>query len=304
MAGVITTGTHPQLLWPGIVILHGESYKEQPLVCNKLFETRTSTKAYERVQELTGLGLLVTKSEGTGTTYDSDGQGYMTTFTHVAYSLGVQITREAIDDNQYQDVAARKVRKLAWSARRTKETVSANIFNRAFNSSYPGGDNVELCSTAHPTVSGTQANEPTVALDLNEAAIEDMLTDIMQMKDSRGSLIGAQATNLLVPPALFFEAQRILGSTLQSGTANNDPNVLRSTGMLTTGDIVVWPYLTDTDAWFVTTNIPDGLIMFERNPIEVSRDNDFDTDNQKIKNYMRFSVGWADWRRVRGSPGV
>jgi len=301
---VFNTGSAPQLLWPGLKRVYGETYKEKPLIAGMVFEGMSSDKAYEKMQEMTGLGLAVQKAEMAGISYDVDGQGYTTTFNNVGYGLGVQVSHEAIQDNQYQSVAERKMKKLARSMRLTKETVAANIFNRAFNSSYVGGDGLELCSTAHVTADGTQANEPTVAVDFSEAALEDMLTAILQIKDSRGYFIQANARKLLIPPALRFEAQRILGSALQAGSANNDVNAIRSMGILSTGDVIVWPYLTDTDAWFVLTDVPDSLIMFNRQAASLTQDNDFDTMNVKMKSYERYSIGWADWRGVRGSPGA
>jgi hypothetical protein len=301
---VFTSGTAPKLLWPGLKTLYGENYAEKRQIAPMVFDVGTSDKSYEEVLELTGLGLAAVKSEGAPVSYDVDGQGYTTRFTNVTYALGVVITQEAIDDNQYQNVAERKVAKLGRSMRASKETVTANILNRAFSNSYPGGDGVKLCSTAHPTVNGTQSNTPSTDVDFSEAALEDAITAIRNFTDSRGIKIDAMPTKIIVPTALAFDVQRVLGSTLQAGTANNDPNAIRQMGLLSTGDIIVWNYLTDTDAWFVKTDVPDSLMMFNRKASSITRDNDFDTTNQKIKAMERYSVGWADWRGIWGTQGA
>lgn len=299
----ITTGSHPKQLWPGVKKFFGDTYAEKPLVCDMVFDNYTSEKAYEEYVEETGFGLAPQKPEGQGVSYDTDAQGYTSRITNVTYALGAKITKEAISDNQYFPVAKKKAAKLARSMRQTKENVFANILNRGFNASYTGGDGKELFATDHPTLSGPQSNELAVAADLSEAAIEDLLIQIRQAKDSRGLRIQLKGQKLIVPPELEFEATRILSSVNQSGTANNDINAMKQLGMLP-GGVVVWDYLTDADAWFIKTDCPEGLIKQQRWALEATQDNDFDTTNACMKAVERYAGGWADWRGVFGSPGA
>lgn len=299
----ITTGNHPKSLWPGIKAFFGKTYDEKPMVCDMVFTKATSDKAYEEVVEDTGFGLAPVKPEGQAVSYDTDTQGYVTRYTNVTYGLGAIITQEAIEDNQYENVASRKAAKLARSMRQTKENVHANILNRAFTPAFAGGDGVELLSTAHPTLSGNQSNELAVAADLSEASLEDLLILIRLARDSRGLRIQLEGQKLIVPPQLAFEATRIVSSVNQSGTANNDLNAMKAMGMLP-GGICIWDYLTDEDAFFVTTDAPEGLSSYQRRALQLTQDNDFDTTNARMKATERYSVGWSDWRGVYGSPGV
>jgi len=299
----ITTGAHPKQLWPGVEAFFGAKYREKPTVYSQVFEVRTSDKAYEEVVEETGFGLAPVKAESSAVSYDTDKQGYQTRFTNVTYGLGAVVTREAIEDNQYFSVAQRKAAKLARSMRQTKENVHANILNRAFNSSYTGGDGKELLATDHPTLDGTQSNELAVAADLSEASLEDLMIQIRNAKDSRGLRIQLEGEKLVVPADLSFEATRIVSSVNQSGTANNDINAMRAMGLLS-GGIVIWDYLSDGDAWFVTTDAPDGMICFERRAVALTQDNDFDTENARMKATERYVPGWGDWRALYGSPGA
>lgn len=299
----ITTGSHPKSLWPGVKAFFGKTYKEKPMVCDQVFSKMTSDKAYEEVVEETGFGLAPQKAEGASVSYDTDAQGYTTRFTNVTYGLGAIITREAIEDNQYESVASRKAAKLARSMRQTKENVHANVLNRAFTAAYAGGDGKELLATDHPSLVGNQSNELAVSADLSEASLEDLLILIRQATDSRGLRIQLEGQKLIVPPALSFEATRIVSSVNQSGTANNDINAMRALGLLP-GGVVIWDYLSDTDAFFVTTDAPEGLLSFQRRALALSQDNDFDTENARMKATERYSVGWGDWRSVYGSPGI
>lgn len=299
----ITTGAHPKALWPGVKAFFGKTYGEKEVVATKVFDVTTSDKAYEEYVEETGFGLAPRKPEGTGVSYDTDKQGYIARLTNVVYGLGAKVTREAIEDNQYEAVAKKKAAKLARSMRHTKEWVHANVLNRAFDTNYLGGDGAALISAAHPTLIGNQANALSVAADLSEAAIEDLLIQIRQAKDSRGLLINLKAQKLVVPPQLMFDAHRILSSTNQSGTANNDTNALRDMGVLP-GGVITWDYLTDPDAWFIKTDADDGLISQQRRKLEPSQDNDFDTENACMKATERYAVGWADWRGIYGTPGA
>lgn len=299
----ITTGAHPKALWPGVKKFFGKTYAEKPMVCSVVFDEYTSDKAYEEYVEETGFGLAPVKNEGASISYDTDAQGYTSRLRNLTYGLGAKITQEAIEDNQYESVAQRKAAKLARSMRSTKEEVFANILNRGFNSSYTGGDGKELFATDHPTLDGTQSNELAVAADMSEASIEDALIAIRGFKDSRGLRIDAKGMMLIVPSQLEFEATRILYSTLQSGTANNDTNAMRERNMLPDG-LTVWDYLADADAWFIKTDVPEGLIRQERRALSLEQDNDFDTSNACMKATERYVAGWADWRGVYGSPGA
>lgn len=300
---VISTGNIAKLLWPGLNARWGANYTEFPKEYTDLVDVFTSDMTYEEDQELTGFGLAPIKPQGQPTVYDTMSQGVTTRYTHIAYSLGFIITREAIDDNQYEKVGMQRTGSLAFSMRQTKENVVANLYNRAFSTSYPIGDAAAMISTAHPTLAGNQANKMTTDADLSEAALEDLVILIGQAQNSRGLRISLQAKSLIIPVQLQFEAARILKSVQQSGTANNDINALRSMGAFTDG-VKVNHYLTDSDAFFIRTNAPEGLKMFQRVAPEFKQDGDFDTDNLKYKGYERYSVGCSDWRSIFGSQGA
>lgn len=299
---VITTGSHPKALWPGVHKFVMGEYSEHPTEYDQIFDMQTSKMAYEEDVEITGFGLAKTKAEGEAVTYDSHSQGFTKRYTHVAYSLGYIVTREELDDNLYKGRSFKRGKSLAFSFRTTKEIVAANILNRAFNSSYTGGDGKELLATDHPSLAGTWSNELAVSADLSEAALEDILTQIMQATNSRGLQIALRGDCLIVPPALAFTAERLMKSTLQNDTANNAVNAIKSMGLLR-GGVKVNHYLTDPDAWFVKTDAPDGLVGFQRTPFEFTQDNDFDTENAKAKGYERYTFGWTDPRGLYGSPG-
>jgi len=303
MAGVITTGNHPKALWPGMRAFWGRQYSEHPQEWSQIFDAESSEKAYEEDAEVTGFGLAPVKTQGGSVSYDSETQGPTKRYTHVTYALGYIVTRDEQDDNLYEVVSKRRIKALAFSIRQTEEIVAANVLNRAFNSSYTGGDAKELCATDHPTVDGTQSNKLATAADLSEASLEDLIIQIMEAKNSRGLRISLMPKKLIVPPALAFDAERIINSTLQSGTANNDTNAVKSMGLIK-GGAVINHYLTDSDAWFLQTNAPNGLMRFNRRATEFRQDNDFDTENAKAKASVRFSVGWTDFRGVYGTPGA
>ena len=300
---VTTTGAHPKKLWPGVKSFFGDSYKEKPMACAQVFTKVESSKAYEEYVEETGYGLAPQKTEAGAVAYDTDAQGYTSRITNVTYALGAKVSQEAIEDNQYDSVARKKARKLARSMRQTKENVGANILNRGFNAAYAGGDGKELLATDHPTLSGNQANELAVAADLSEASLEQMLTNIRLMKDSRGLRIQLQGRKLIVAPQNEFEATRILQSTLRVGTDHNDINAMKQIGALPDG-VLVWDYLSDPDAFFIKTDADDGLIMQERVAASLKQDNDFDTTNACMLSRERYAMGWADWRGIYGSPGA
>jgi hypothetical protein len=297
----ITRSTMPDLLWPGIQAIFGTSYDKLEKQYSRIFDVRRSKKAYEKVLEATGFGFAAVKAEGQSIMYDSNGQGPTTTFTHVTYGLGYMITREAVEDNQYQEVAEANAQALPFSMLITKETVHANVLNRGFNSSYAGGDGQPLFSASHPTANGTQSNLLTAA-DLSEAAIEDAVTNITLASNSAGMPIALKPVRLVINPRDLFNATRILKSELRVGGNNNDVNAIKMLGVVP--EVVVNNYLDDPDAWFMQTNAPNGLISYQRRDLDLQDDSDFDTENMKHKATERYSAGWGDWRSVFGNAGA
>lgn len=303
MAGVITTGSHPKALWPGIKAWWGQTYAEHATEYDKLFDKDTSNQNYEEDVQLTGFGLAPIKSEGAGVAYDSEVQGFVTRYTHVAYALGYIVTKEELDDNLYESVSKRRAAALAMSFRQTKENVGANVYNRAFSSTYKGGDGKALCATDHPnTTGGTWANKPTVDADLSEASLEDAMIAIMGFQNDRGLLINVMPRSLIIARQEWYNANRILKSVYRPGSADNDINVLKATNALPEG-IVMNHYLTSPHAWFIRTNIQNGMKYYERVGISFDQDNDFDTMNAKAKGYERYSFGWSDPRAIYGVNG-
>lgn len=303
MAGVITTGSHPKALWPGIKAWWGQTYAEHATEYDKLFDKDTSNQNYEEDVQLTGFGLAPIKSEGAGVAYDSEVQGFVTRYTHVAYALGYIVTKEELDDNLYEQVSKRRAAALAMSFRQTKENVGANVYNRAFSSTYKGGDGVALCATDHPnTTGGTWANKPLVDADLSEASLEDAMIAIMGFQNDRGLLINVMPRSLVIARQEWYNANRILKSVYRPGSADNDINVLKATNALPEG-IVMNHYLTSPHAWFIRTNIQNGMKYYERVGISFDQDNDFDTMNAKAKGYERYSFGWSDPRAIYGVNG-
>lgn len=298
----ITSGTHPKLLWPGLKDIWGNMYKDHPSEYEKVFDQETSDKSYEETQELAGFGLAPVKAEAASISYDTTINGYVTRFTNVTYGLGFIVSQEAVEDNQYKSQAEKRTRALRRSMRHTKETVHANILNRATDSNYVGGDGKELLATDHPTANGTQSNELAVAADLSEASLEDIFILVMNMTDTRGLRMAAKPKKLIVPPALIFEATRIVKSDLQNDTANNAINAMKSMGILPDG-VMSWSFLTDVDQWFIKTDIP-GLKTFNRRELSFEKDGDFETGNFKHKATERYAAGWDDWRAIVGSPGA
>ena len=303
MAGVITTGSHPKALWPGIKAWWGQVYDEHPEEYTALFDKETSHQNYEEDVQLTGFGLAPVKTEGQGVQYDSEVQGFTTRYTHIAYALGYIVTKEELDDNLYESVSKKRAGALAMSFRQTKENVAANIYNRAFNSTYTGGDGQALCSTAHPnTTGGTFANKLTVDADLSEASLEDATIALMGFQNDRGLLINVLPKSLHIARQEYYNAARILKSVNQPTNANNDINVLRANNVFP-GGAVLNHYFTSPHAWFIRTNIRDGMKYYSRVGISFDQDNDFDTMNAKAKGYERYSFGWTDPRAVYGSNG-
>lgn len=300
---VITTGAHPKALWPGIHAWWGRMYAEHVEEYPDLFDRETSDKSYEEDVEITSFGLAPVKDQGTAIVYDTESQGAVNRYTHVAYALGYIVTYEELRDDLYEAVSKRRAQALAFSMRQTKENVSANVYNRAFNSTYTFGDGTTLISASHPTLSGNQSNLLTNPADLSEASIEDLVIQIMQTTNNRGLKISNLPQSLHIPTQLWFEANRIYKSVLQNDTANNAINVLRATNAFPKG-IKVNHYFSSTTSWFIRTNIPRGMTLFEREAVTFDQDNDFDTKNAKAACYERYSVGVTDWRQVWGTPGV
>lgn len=298
----ITSGTHPKLLWPGLAAIWGNMYKDQPSEYEGVFDQETSDKSYEETQELAGFGLAPVKAENASVSFDTTVNGYVTRFTSVTYGLGFIVSQEAVEDNQYKAQAEKRLRALRRSMRHTKETVHANILNRATDSNYVGGDGKELLATDHPTANGAQSNELSTAADLSEASLEDIFILVMNMTDTRGLRLAAKPKKLIVAPNEIFNAIRIVKSDLQNDTANNAVNAMKAMGILPEG-VMSWSFLTDVDQWFVKTDIP-GLKTFNRRELAFEKDGDFETGNFKHKATERYVAGWDDWRAIVGSPGA
>jgi hypothetical protein len=301
---VMTSGNFAKLLWPGIKKIYGDKYDQHKTEYTEIFNKENSDKSYEEYQGLSGFGLAQRKPEGQGIAYDSMKQAFTTRATNVTFALGFIITREMYDDDQYDKIASQRSKALAFSMRQTKEIVGANIINRAFTSGYTYGDGVVLGSASHPNAAGgTFSNILTVASDLNQAALEQAAIDIMNFTDDRGLRISVMPKKLLIPPALTFEAERILKSSLEYDTANNAINALKSKNIFPEG-IAVNHYLTDTDAWHILTNC-DGLVYQERREDDFSPgENDFDTENARYKASARYAFTAFDPRSYFGSPGA
>lgn len=303
MAGVINSGSFAKALWPGVNAWYGKAYDEYSVEYTSLFDKFSSSKAWEEDVGISSFGLAVQKGEGAPISYDSEQQAFVTRYQHVVYALGFIITREMMEDDQYDVVGQRKAQGLAFSHRQTKEIVGANVYNRAFSGSYLGGDGVAMISASHPNIAGgTQSNIIATAADLSEASLEQACIDIAGFTNDRGLLIAVRPESLIIPRQLMFEAKRILASDGRVGTDLNDLNALKTMGIVP--KIVTNHYLTDTDAWFIRTNVKHGLKYFERRADAFEMDNDFDTENAKFKATGRYSFGWTDWRGIYGSAGA
>lgn len=304
MATPITTGSFAKALWPGVNAWYGKAYDEYPVEWDKLFDKYTSRRNFEEDVGISSFGLAIAKGEGTPVSYDAERQGFVTRYTHVVYALGFIITREIMEDDQYDIVGERRAKGLAFSMRQTKEIVGHNVYNRAFNSAFTGGDGVALLVNNHPNVAGgTQSNILATASDLSEAALEQACIQIQGFTNDRGLQIAIKPRKLVIPYNLEFEAARILKTVGRVGTDNNDINAIKELGIFPDG-MFVSHYLTDTDAWFIRTNSPHGMKYFERRGDEFTTDNDFDTENAKFKATARYSFGWTDWRGLFGSAGA
>ena len=291
-------------LTPGLHALFGLEYDRYENEHEDIFDTETSERAFEEEVMLTGFGEASVKGEGAGVVYDTAQEAWTARYSHETVALAFALTEEAIEDNLYDTLSSRYTRALARSMQTTKQVKAANVLNNAFNSSFVGGDGKELCATDHPTVANIDMkNELSTAADLNETSLEQALIDIAAFQDERGLKINAQATKLIIPPALQFTADRLMESPGRVATSDNDINAIRNMGMVS-GGYAVNHYLTDTDAFFLKTDVPNGLKHFVRTPVSTSMEGDFETGNVRYKARERYSFGFSDWRGIFGSPGA
>lgn len=303
-AGIISSSSFAKALYPGVSSWYGKEYKEWMTEYDKLFDTFSSRRAYEEDVGITSFGLAQQKPEGQAIGYDDESQAFITRYTHAVFALGFIITREMQEDDLYDVVGERRARGLAYSMRQTKEVVGANVYNRAFDGNFVGGDGVSLLNAAHPNFAGgTQSNVLAVAADLSEASLEQACIDIQKWTNDRGLRIAITPQSLHIPVDLMFEAERILQTQFRVGTDNNDINALWHLGKFPKG-IFVNHYFTDEDAWFIRTDVKNGMKHYERRAADFSIDNDFDNENAKFKATERYSFGWTDWRALFGSPGA
>jgi hypothetical protein len=291
-------------LLPGLNALFGNEYRRYEEEHKAIFETETSERSFEEETKLSGFGTAPVKGEGAAIAYDNAQEAWTARYNHETIALGFAITEEAMEDNLYGSLSARYTKSLARSMANTKQVKAANILNNGFSSTYPGGDSKPLFDTQHPLVSGgVNSNEPSTAADLNETSLEAAIIQIAAWTDERGLLIAAKPRKLIVPPSLMFVATRLLETELRTATADNDTNAIRSLGAIPEG-YGVNHYLTDTDAWFLKTDVPNGLKHFVRAPLSQTMDGDFDTGNVRYKARERYSFGWSDPLGMFGSPGA
>ena len=290
-------------LLPGLNALFGLEYARYGEEHKELYETETSERSFEEETKLSGFSAAPVKNEGSAIAYDNAQEAWTTRYNHETIALGFSITEEAIEDNLYDSLAARYTKGLARAMAYTKQVKAAAVLNNGFSSSYLGGDGVSLFSASHPLVSGgTNANTPTTQADLNETSLESAVIQIAAWTDERGLLIAAKPKKLIVPPSLQFVATRLLETKLRVGTNNNDINALENNGSISEG-YVMNHFLTDVNAWFLTTDVPNGMKHFERTPLQNSMDGDFDTGNVRYKARERYSFGWSDPLGIWGSSG-
>jgi len=291
-----------KMLEPGLNTLFGLEYDTYPAEYAAVFESNTSQKAFEEDVLLQGFASAPTKSEGAAVSYDAASQQWTARYQHETIALAFSITEEAEEDGQYGSIASRYTKALARSMASTKEIKAANVLNNAQAGGFTGGDGVTLLSAAHPTTHGVQSNVLGTAADLSETSLESVLIQISDMKDDRGLRIAAQGTQLVIPTAYQFVAERLLESNLRTGTADNDINAVKSGGYLPKGYHVM-RRLSDADAWFIQTDVPDGLKHFVRSPMKKGMEGDFETGNVRYKVRERYSFGFTDWRGIFGSEG-
>ena len=291
-------------LEPGLNALFGLEYKRYENEASQIFDNESSDRAFEEEVMLSGFGTADVKPEGSGVQYDDAQETYTARYTHETVALAFALTEEAIEDNLYDRISSRYTKALARSMATSKQVKGANVLNNAFQASgYNGGDGESLCGNAHPTLNGNQTNVPTTAADLSEVSLEQALIDIASFQDERGLKVAAQGMKMIIPKELQFTAERIMKSQGRTGTADNDINAIKSMGMVPQG-FVVNHYLSDTDAWFIKTDVPNGMKHFVRAPLKTAMEGDFDTGNVRYKARERYSFGWSDWRGIYGNQGA
>ena len=291
-------------LLPGLNALFGLEYTTYQQEHKEIYETEKSERSFEEETKLSGFSAAPVKNEGSAIAYDNAQEAFTARYNHETIALGFSITEEAVEDNLYDSLSARYTKALARAMAYTKQVKGAATLNNAFSSAYVGGDGVSLISTSHPLVSGgTNSNRPATAADLNETSLENAVIQIAAWTDERGLLIAAQPKKLVIPPALQFTATRLLETNLRVGTADNDINALKNNGSIPQG-YCINHFLTDTNAWFLMTDVPNGLKHFERAALANSMDGDFDTGNVRYKSRERYSFGWSDPLGIFGSPGT
>ena len=291
-------------LLPGLNALFGLEYKKYGEQHKEIFETESSERSFEEETKLSGFNAAPVKNEGSAMAYDNAQEAWTARYNHETIAMGFSITEEAIEDNLYDSLSSRYTKALARGMSYTKQVKAANILNNAFASGYTYGDGVVLCSTSHPLVSGgVNSNRPSVAADLNETSLEAAVIQIAAWTDERGLLIAAKPTKLVIPAALQFVATRLLETKLRTGTTDNDVNAIENNGSIP-GGYTINNYLTDTNAWFLLTDVPNGLKHFVRTPMQTGMDSDFDTGNSRYKARERYSFGVSDPLGIFGSPGA
>tara|TARA_Y100000287_G_scaffold177499_1_gene169203 strand:- start:146 stop:1051 length:906 start_codon:yes stop_codon:yes gene_type:complete len=290
-------------LEPGLNALFGLEYARYENQHEQIFDTETSDRAFEEEVMLSGFGTAQVKPEGSGVNYDDATESFTARYTHETIALAFAITEEAVEDNLYDTISSRYTKALARSMANAKQVKAANVLNNGFDSSFTGGDGVELFSDAHPTTGGNIRNELATAADLNETSLEQSLIDIAGLTDDRGLKIALTGQKLIIPVNLQFTAERLMKSGQRTATSDNDINAIGSMGMIPQG-YVVNNYLTDTDAFFIKTDAPNGLKHFQRAPISTKMEGDFETGNVRYKSRERYSFGFSDFRAIFGSPGA
>ena len=300
----ITRSQMQNELVPGLHALFGLTYNRYPEEWPAIFEKATSTRAWEEEQKLSGFGTAPIKAENAPIAYDTAQEAWKSRYNMITVAMGFAISEEAMDDNLYASVGARYTKAMAISFQNTKETICANVLNNGFTSGYTGGDGKVLFATDHPLVSGgTNSNKPTTGVDLSETALENAIIQIAAWKDERGLLINAMPKKLIIPPANMFTAERLLKTILRTGTSDNDINALNSMSSIPEG-FAVNHRLTDSNSWYLKTNVTDGLKFFTRKKIKFEQDGDFDTGNARFKASERYAAGWSDPLSCFGCPGV
>ena len=291
-------------LEPGLNALFGLEYKRYEDEAAQIFDNESSDRAFEEEVMLSGFGTADVKPEGSGVQYDDAQETYTARYTHETVAFAFALTEEAIEDNLYDRISSRYTKALARSMATSKQVKGANVLINAFAASgYNGGDGESLCGNAHPTLNGNQSNIPSTAADLSETSLEQALIDIAGYQDERGLKIAAQGQKMIIPKELQFTAERIMKSQGRVGTADNDINAIKAMGMVPQG-YTVNHYLTDTDAWFIKTDVPNGMKHFVRAPLKTAMEGDFDTGNVRYKARERYSFGWSDWRGIYGNQGA